>query len=115
MRPERFKTLMLVALEAHLARRKVPVLPAGGDLLWLWFTEIRTAKALPQPIDWQDLAAYRSMSGWPLRPDHCRLIMAMDRAYRDLCRPSPEGSPGGRRSAIPSSPINADVFDAMFD
>lgn len=105
---------MLATLAAHVASGKMPMLPVGGELVWLWFTEIRTATAMPQPIGWQDLTAYRALSGWPIRLDHCRLILAMDRAYLDGLARRADASPAGRRAPVPAAPINADVFDAMF-
>lgn len=114
----RFETLMLAALAANLAGEPVR-LPAGGELPWLWFSEISAGRtwhnAGPNPIGWGDIAAYRALSGWPLRGEDIRLVMAMDRTFVSaMVIRSDEGAPAPAARPAPKAGLNAMVFDAMF-
>jgi hypothetical protein len=118
MNRARFETLMVAALVAHLASDQPAVLPAGGDLAWQWYCDLAAARTYsgiaPNAIGWGEIRAYAAMTGWPLSPDDCRLIMQMDRAFLANWEPpdADGATPAKRRK--PSAPLTADGFDALF-
>ena len=62
-----------------------PEIPDGGELLWEWFWEMASGRGSsgfgPQPLSWQDMVAWASISGIELQPWQAVIIRSMDRAW----------------------------------
>lgn len=120
MRPDQFKALMVATLKKHLASGKPVILPAGGQLLWQWFTDLCSGRSLhaggPNPISLGDIDAYCRISRWPMQPHHVAILQAMDRAYIEHAYAGQQRTPDGVKTLPPRSEhaMTAGMFDAMF-
>lgn len=93
--------------------------PAGGDLLWLWFRDLcrtRTYHASgPNPISYAEIEAMARLQRWPLSPHHVEILRAMDDAWLDQhysirkLRSSTKALPQTSQHAV-----TPELFDAMF-
>lgn len=113
----RLETLLCAELRRNLEKGGRPSIPAGGELLWRWFTDLTAARgwgaAGPNPISFSEIAAYARLSNWPIEPRHVTVLQAMDREMLAHFRRGIEaGKPGGR--TISSTPLSAGMMDAMF-
>ncbi len=104
------------ALRESLQTGKRPALPAGGDLLWTWFSDLHAARSFgmngPNPITFTEIAAYLALYRIPAQPHHIAILRAMDAVYLDFAYAS-RGSADGGGSRKPSD-ITAVAFDAFF-
>ena len=100
------------ALRRHLAGPGRPVVPAGGELLWRWFTDLSAARtwgmAGPDPIGFEAIDAYRRLTRWPIEERHVRTLRAMDDVFREHFRA------GATTREVSARPLTAGVFDAVF-
>lgn len=107
------------ALAESLGGRR-PVLPAGGELLWLWFLDLNRTRtyhaAGPNPLQYTEIKAYAALSGWPIEQHHVAILVAMDEAWLGYFRRSSTQTPDGVKIMPPISkrPISAGLVDAMF-
>lgn len=99
-------------LTEHLNRPGRLLLPAGGDLLWRWFTDPSGSRtwgmAGPGPITLGEIEAYRRLTGWPIEERHVRILRAMDGAFLRHFQ-----TPAGERTGS-ARPLTAGLFDAIF-
>ena len=108
-------------LEARLQGKRARLPDAGVEIL-LAFADLSRARTYhqhgPNPITWEAMAAYGQVLGQPLRPDHARIVMALDEVWlKDAVRRI--SSVGNSDSAKPapamaSGPLNGGMFDALF-
>lgn len=95
-------------------------IPAGGDLLWQWFTDLHRTRtyhmAGPNPIPYSEILAYSQLTGSGIEPRHVAILRAMDAVWLEHAYSKREKSPDGAKTLPPvsSRPISAGVFDAMF-
>lgn len=108
-----------LALRRHLDDGKPAMIPAGGELLWRWFTDLNSTRAwnmtVPSPITFAEIAAYKAVTGWPIEPRHVAILRELDAAYIDhvVNRSSvPEGV--SARPARSEQAMTPQLFDAMF-
>jgi hypothetical protein len=67
---------------------EIPALPHCVAFVWDAFDQISMARGgnykEPQPVSWQDLAAWQHLSGIPLTPWEAETIIHLDRAARTV-------------------------------
>ena len=111
---------LCTALKQGLSSGRRPPLPAGGDLLWLWFSELSATRTYgmsgPNPITHSEIESYGRAARWPIRPDHIRILRAMDSAwlaevYDRRAKLDDKAKSLPLRSA---HSMNAGLFDALF-
>lgn len=111
---------MIAHIQAHLAGRVRQPVPAGGALLWTWFTDLNHTRTMhaagPNPICYQEIEAYARLHRIPVRPDHVEILCAMDRVYLDHIHAGRKTTPDGVAVLPPrsSSPMTGELFDALF-
>jgi hypothetical protein len=63
-----------------------PELPACGHHVLAWFFELSNRRTPAfsgvAPITFQDISAWRDLTGTPVLPAEIRMILAMDNAFR---------------------------------
>lgn len=113
-----FSAIMADALTAYLGSKNPAQIPAGGLLLWRWFTELSLARSYhangPNPLAFADIEAYGRLMRIPMEPRHVAILKAMDAAWLQyVARRQPKPANDGRpaRSERPLSPA---LFDAVF-
>ena len=117
-----FGQKMIDALLETLATGKPTRVPAGGDLIWQWFTDLSATRSShmsgPNPITYQEIVAYSKTNRWELAPNHIALIRAMDDAYiNDFYSKRAKNKDGGSVKTIArssSAVITPALFDALF-
>lgn len=115
---DRFKRIMVEALQLALNDRSSVSLPHGGSLFWEWFMDLHASRSWhmngPNPISYEEIAAYGRLHHWRFRPDHIAIIRAMDEAFiADFYSKRPQAS-GETVTRKPSGNLSADLFDAVF-
>ena len=107
---------LTTALKQHLQDRKPVRIPAGGDLLWVWFTDLSNARTFhsagPNPISFTDIEAYARLHRIQMESRHVDAIRSMDSAFIDhffSSTPAPRSAP-----AVSARPMSGTLFDAMF-
>lgn len=92
----------------------------AGRLIFIWFMDLSSARSWhmngPNPITYQEIEAYRRVSGWPIRPHEVQAIRELDQAYIDHFY-AQQKSGAANLPTLPrssGSAINPDVFDAVF-
>ncbi|TDK38611.1 hypothetical protein E2F50_00145 [Rhizobium deserti] len=105
------------ALRVSLRTGKRPALPAGGDILWTWFSDLHAARRYgmngPDPLAFSDIRAYFELYRIPAEPHHVSILRAMDGTYLEHAFASRDGT-GGATVRQPSSDLTAAGFDAIF-
>jgi len=100
------------ALRRHLAGPGRPSVPAGGELLWRWFTDLSAARtwgmAGPDPIAFGAIEAYARLTRWPIEERHVRVLRQMDATFLEHFRA------GATPRTVSARPLTAGVFDAVF-
>ncbi|MDI7864097.1 hypothetical protein MRS76_19290 [Rhizobiaceae bacterium n13] len=122
MKPHTLRDLMIACLLRQLEAKgpSVPVIPAGGDLLWKWFMALhrtrQTGFSGPEPIRYGEIEAYNRLMGEGIEPRHITILLAMDHAYLDAIHQRRAPVPDGVKKLAPvsSTPITAGTIDAMF-
>jgi hypothetical protein len=103
---------MCRALADHLAKPGRPIVPAGGELLWRWFSDLSAVRtwgiAGPDPIGFDAIEAYRRLTRWPIEERHVRVLRAMDGVFVRHFKA------GGATPPVPGRPLTAKLFDAAF-
>lgn len=96
---------------AAVRRGKAP--PGGGSVLWNAFCHLSAARTWhthgPNPISYQDIAAYCHLMRCPLEPRHIAILRAMDAEWMKPVV--------GQTSAQPvraGAPLSPALFDAVF-
>lgn len=113
------KTLMVATLKEQIATDKPIRVPAGGAMLWTWFNELSRTRSMhaagPNPISFEDLAAYVTLRQLEIGQHHIDILLAMDVAYLDHVRVTSAPPPDGAKVMPPVSrrAISAGLFDAM--
>lgn len=116
----RISKLLCEALIKSLSGNERPKIPAGGDLLWLWFCDLSRTRVLSQTgpcaITFAEIEAYRRLSRWDIGSHHVEVLMAMDREYLQYIHSIRPGDREGvkRLPPISRTPISAALFDSMF-
>jgi len=119
MKSQGYARLMAECLKKHLALGGPITLPAGGELLWKWFSELSAARSYhasgPNPIAWGEIEAYARINRQAIGPHHAAVIILLDRTYLEHCHAG-RGESGGKPAAKPISTtaMTAGLFDAMF-
>lgn len=119
----RLETLLCAELKRQLSAKGVCVthIPAGGELLWRWFTDLnrtrRMGYAAPEPITYAEIMAYAHIMRQAIEPRHVAIITAMDRVYlehhaQERRRQTPEGVK--TLPPVSKRPLSAGLLDAMF-
>lgn len=114
---DRLKRQLVGAVrKAHSGSSKPPI-PEAGRLLWSFFVELSTARTGngfgPNPISHLQIAAWARLHRWPIHPHHIAIIRALDDAWLEQAY-SKQADADGNAPFGPSSPISADMFDAVF-
>ncbi len=77
--------LMVRALETHLKGDTMPMVPAGGEMIWAWFVALSSTRSWhmggPGAITFCEIAAYRMLTNELIEPRHVEIIRAMDYAW----------------------------------
>jgi hypothetical protein len=95
-------------------------IPAGGALLWRWFTDLSRARtygqAGPNPISHADIVSYGHIMRLPIEPRHVAILRAMDETYLEHAYSKKDETPEGVKKLPPRSAheITTGAFDAMF-
>lgn len=94
-----------------------PNIPEAGWLLWAFFVELSAVREGngfgPNPISHSQIEAWARLHGWPIRSHHIAIIRALDDTWLEHAY-SKQAGVSGKASSGPSSPISADMFDAVF-
>lgn len=92
----------------------------AGRLIYTWFMDLSVTRSWhmngPNPITYQEIEAYRRVSGWPIRPHEVQVIRELDQVYIEHFY-AQQKSGAANLPTLPRSSkaaINADVFDAVF-
>ena len=60
-------------------------MPADGEHIWRWFCELTVARGSngwgPNPLSYQDIAAWVALTGTITRPEEVKAIMLLDRIW----------------------------------
>lgn len=113
------KKLLVAALVEQLKTEKPVRIPAGGNLLWMWFNELSRSRTMhsagANPITFRDILAYVAVRRLELAQHHIDILLAMDGAYLDHIRTAQARPPEGAKVLPPVSKrsISAGLFDAM--
>lgn len=110
--------LLCVEIKRNLKAGDRPRIPAGGELLWHWFSDLNATRQSgfsgALPIAFTEIAAYAQLFHIPMEPRHVAMLKAMDTAFLEAIAEStpPAGVKAGPR--VSSRPISAALVDAMF-
>lgn len=116
----RLEKLLCAGLRRNLEKGGRPSIPAGGELLWRWFTDLSAARgwgaAGPNPISFSEIAAYARLTSWPIEPRHVAILQAMDREMLAHFRRKTESAKPGVKTLPPISTtrLSPGMMDAMF-
>lgn len=116
-------SLLCAELKRQLSAQGACVthIPAGGELLWRWFTDLNRSRrmgyAAPEPITYAEILSYAQVMRQAMEPRHVAIIMAMDRAYlehhaQERQRQTPEGVK--TLPPVSKTKLTAGMLDAMF-
>ena len=81
----RLRDQLVEALRDHLRRKRAPVVPEAGRVIWSAFIAINAARGFhqfgPLPISFVEIEAWARLSRTPLAHQHVEIIRAMDEAF----------------------------------
>lgn len=59
------------------------MIPEAGHHLWGWFWQLSNVRAsTKQPISYPDIDSWARVTGTPVTPEECSIIIAMDAMFR---------------------------------
>lgn len=94
-----------------------PRVPDAGRLVWDTFVALHNARTVtmagPQAITHEAIQAFTVTQAMPLRPDHVRILRAMDDAWLKKARAGDDHSPPGTAPTA-TQDITPALFDAVF-
>lgn len=92
-------------------------IPSHAAPLWDTFTSLsrtrRYSEIGPDPISYQEVAAYRDLMGVPLASRHVAAIMAMDAAWLESAAEKLARAPTTSMQKASHIPVTPEIFDAM--
>jgi hypothetical protein len=110
--------LLCAEVRRNLKAGDRPRIPAGGELLWRWFSDLCGTRQAglngPLPIAFNEIAAYAWLFTIPIEPRHVVVLKAMDAAFLDEIAESTP--PPGTKIAprVSPRPLSSALFDANF-
>jgi hypothetical protein len=119
MSMDTLQRLLTEALREHLVSRKPIRLPEGAGPLWRAFIELDAARTWhahgPNPITWQDMAAYVALMNLPLEPRHIAVIRALDGVVVDHYQKAVTDArrTANQTPAVSQRPLTPALFDAL--
>lgn len=117
---DRLKMKLVNDLKQVLSGGSSVYIHETGRLIYAWFTDLSATRSWhangPNPISYQEIEAYRYVSGWPIRPHEVQAIRELDQAYIEHFYIQQKSGPANLQTLPRSSgsAINPDVFDAVF-
>lgn len=115
------KRHMTKAMAAKQAGKRYAV-PEAGMLLWSLYWQIAATRtyhsAGPNPISYQEIAAYCRLHRWPLQPHHIGILRAIDdtllEGVYDATAVKLDVPSVAPKPLAAAQPITVAAFDAVF-
>ncbi|SCM70015.1 conserved hypothetical protein [uncultured Pleomorphomonas sp.] len=110
--------LLCAEVRRNLKGGDRPRIPAGGELLWRWFSDLSGTRQAgfggPLPITFNEIAAYARLFAIPIAPRHVAILKAMDAAFLDEIAESTPPSGVKVAPRVSPRPLSGALFDANF-